>query len=407
MSKNKSLPRDSELRQRAENELETMEKDYDDLSGMSIEQIEGLVHEFRVHRAELKMQNEELRRLQAELETSRDRYLNLYDFSPVGYITVDQHGLIAEVNLTFATMAGFERKKLIGTRISHLIAKEDQPVYYRHRQLLLETQAPQSIELRLIKRDGNMFHSRLESMIATDMDDDSKSIRMAVSDITGRKRDEEVIKAALREKDILLREVHHRVKNNMQVISSLLKLQASRDPDKRVKQALMDCQGRVQVMAAVHEMLHMSNNLAVIDCQTYISKLTGEILWFQNSCLYRVTLIVNAHGVTLPIQQASPLGLIISELLSNALKYGFPENRHGQIMIRLREHNQTNMEFVFSDNGIGIPEDFDWQNAKSLGLNLIVLLAENQLGGTVSLDRGKGTRFTIKFRREEIKQTGQ
>jgi len=232
---------------------------------------------------------------------------------------------------------------------------------------------------------------------------DRRMVRLEIAlDITDRKQAEEAIKTSLREKETLLKELHHRVKNNMQVISSLLNLQMMRNQDERVKKALMDCRGRINSMASIHEMLYASDSLSVIDCHTYFSKLTRDILHSYHPSLQRVKLTVDAKGVTLGIQQSLPLGLMINELLSNALKYGFRENMHGHIMIHLKACEQDMLEFVFSDNGIGIPQDIDWRKTGSLGLNLIVLLAENQLGGTVSLDRAKGTRFTIKFRREEL-----
>ena len=144
-------------------------------------------------------------------------------------------------------------------------------------------------------------------------------------------------------------------------------------------------------------MLYMSENLSVIDCDTYISKLARDIFQSYHPGSHRIKLTVDAKKVALGIQQASPLGLIINELLSNSLKYGFPEKEHGQIIIRLKVRKPNIVEFVFSDNGIGIPKELDWRNTKSLGLNLVVLLAENQLDGTIKLDREKGTCFTITF----------
>lgn len=230
---------------------------------------------------------------------------------------------------------------------------------------------------------------------------DGRMVKLGIGiDITDRKRAEEMIKISLNEKETLLKEIHHRVKNNMQVISSLLNLQIMRNKNEQIKKALMDCQGRISSMASAHEMLYASDNLSLIDCQAYISKLTNDIVRSYQTDLHRVKLTVDAEGITLGIQQASSLGLIINELLSNALKYGFPENMHGQIMIRLKMCEQNVMEFVFSDNGVGIPQDLDWRNTKSLGLNLIVLLTKNQLRGTVTLNAREGACFTIRFNRE-------
>jgi PAS domain S-box-containing protein len=230
---------------------------------------------------------------------------------------------------------------------------------------------------------------------------DGRIARMEIAlDITERKQAEKVINDSLREKVTLLKEIHHRVKNNMQVISSLLNLQLIRNKDETVKRALMDCQGRINSMASVHEMLYMSDSLSVIDCQMYISKLAIDLLRSYQIGMNRFKLVIDAKGVILGIQQASPLGLIINELLSNAIKYAFPPKTLGQIMIILKYYNQDAMKFIFCDNGVGIPKDLDWRNTKSLGINLIVHLAEKQLGGTIKLDREKGTCFTIKFNRD-------
>jgi PAS domain S-box-containing protein len=230
---------------------------------------------------------------------------------------------------------------------------------------------------------------------------DGRIVRMEIAvDISDRKEAEKIINDSLREKVTLLKEIHHRVKNNMQVISSLLNLQLMRNKDEKVKRALMDCQGRINSMASVHEMLYMSDSLSVIDCQMYISKLAMDLLRSYQIGLNRFKLIINAKGVILGIQHASTLGLIINELLSNAIKYAFPPQTLGQIIITLKYHNQDTMKFVFCDNGVGIPEDIDWRNTKSLGLNLIVHLAEKQLGGTIRLEREKGTCFIIRFDRD-------
>jgi two-component sensor histidine kinase len=235
-------------------------------------------------------------------------------------------------------------------------------------------------------------------------------------DITERKQTEEQIKASLKEKEVLLQEIHHRVKNNMQIISSLLKLQASGVGDERLTDALMECRGRVQTMAFVHETLYGSDTLTVIDFKTYISKLANQIFQSYGTSKDRVKLEVDAEDIKLGIEQATPLGLIVNELVSNSLKHAFPQDRTRQIKlweppgsakrlpmiisINLRSINENEFELKVSDSGIGILEDLDWQNTDSLGLRLVIILTD-QLDGTVSLDRREGTHFTVRFRHEE------
>jgi len=260
---------------------------------------------------------------------------------------------------------------------------------------------PYNIIVRIIFPDGSTHNVNTQGHPRYDQNGKIVGLFGTSQDITTRKQAEEQVKASLKEKEVLLQEIHHRVKNNMQVISSLLRLQTSGVGDERLTDALMACQGRVQTMALVHETLYDSDTLAFIDFKTYISKVANQIFQSYKTGMDRVKLEVDAEDIKLGIEQATPPGLITNELVTNALKYAFPENRSGEIAIRIRVVEQDSIEFVFSDNGIGIPEGLDWRNTDSLGLQLVIILAENQLDGTVSLDLGKGTHFTVRFRHEE------
>lgn len=187
-------PDDSELRRRAGKKLKEATSGSEDLSGVSPERMAHLIHELQVHQIGLKMQNDELRRIQSELEKTRDKYYHLYDFAPVGYFTLSEKGIIEEVNLTGAAMIGIERSALIGKPFSRFVLREDQNVFYKHRQRLLETETSQSCELRLVKKDGHEFHVRLECLVIKNKGGDLRQIRAAVSDITDRKRAEKKIK---------------------------------------------------------------------------------------------------------------------------------------------------------------------------------------------------------------------
>ena len=187
----KDTPEGSELRQRAEKELAIEAGSTELLSEMTPERMKDLIHELQVHQIELKMQNEELRRIQDELEKTRDRYSHLYDFAPIGYFTLNQKGFIHEANLTIASMLGVDRSALIGQPFTRFVLRDDQDTFYKHRQRLLETGTSQSCELGLVKKDGQEFYARLECTVITKKGDNDKQIRAAVSDITERKRTEE------------------------------------------------------------------------------------------------------------------------------------------------------------------------------------------------------------------------
>jgi PAS domain S-box-containing protein len=186
MKNNKSKPISlKKLRKQAEKRL--LERDTD-IANMPLKDINELIHELEVHQIELEMQNEELRQAQLDLEAARDKYTNLYDFAPVGYFSISAKGLILDANLVCATMLGMERGRLTGRRFSPFIAKDDQDVFYLHRQKLFETKTKQVCELKLTKKDGTKFYAQLESYAVKDEAGNYSAIRTSLSDITERKQ---------------------------------------------------------------------------------------------------------------------------------------------------------------------------------------------------------------------------
>ncbi|MBU2513283.1 PAS domain-containing protein [bacterium] len=215
-------------------------------------------------------------------------------------------------------------------------------------------------------------------------------------DITNFKHAEEQLKSNLIEKETLLHEIHHRVKNNMQVISSLLKLQANSIADDHIKDVLKESQSRVYAMSAVHEILHGSDNLSEIDSKSYLSKITTAIFQTYSTDNRKVEFKSNIEDTSININQASPLGLVANELISNSLKYAFPDERKGIITANLKKLDNE-LELVVMDDGVGMPEGFDWKKSNTLGLKLVSTLVENQLGGSIDMEGKNGTKFTIKF----------
>ncbi|MBT4641066.1 MAG: histidine kinase, partial [Deltaproteobacteria bacterium] len=215
-------------------------------------------------------------------------------------------------------------------------------------------------------------------------------------DLTERKQSEAKIKASLKEKETLLQEIHHRVKNNMTVISSLLKLQMGSIDNEIAKEALQDSQNRVQSMSMIHETLYRSDNLSDIDLKTYLSELGRNVI--QNySFSKKVQFRVEAESIMISVKQASPVGLIVNELITNSLKYAFTDDTEDEILLELKSNNENGVELTVSDNGVGIPEGFDLKTADSLGLKLVKMLVENQLDGSVDMENSNGTKFNIKF----------
>jgi len=216
-----------------------------------------------------------------------------------------------------------------------------------------------------------------------------------VDEIRQRSLAEEQLKASVLEKEILIKEIHHRVKNNLQIIISLLYFQSKKTDDPSLVSALVDSQTRVKSMALVHEKLYQSGNLSSIDFNGYLQNLVSNLMISYDIDQSRIRVTISAHNLPLTINMAIPLGLIMNELVSNAMKYAFPDGGKGELTITGSVQDEQIIVKV-RDNGRGIPEGFDWRNTDSLGLHLVQMLTR-QLKGTIDLDPAAGTEFTLKI----------
>ncbi|MBT3605537.1 MAG: PAS domain S-box protein [Candidatus Latescibacteria bacterium] len=226
--------------------------------------------------------------------------------------------------------------------------------------------------------------------------DELTAINEALTLEIGRRQEAEAtIRASLQEKEVLLKEIHHRVKNNLQIISSLLNLQSGYIDDARTQEMFKESQSRIQSMALIHEKLYQSEDLARVDFSEYIVSLVNFLM--RSYSPGGVNIALDVEPVFLSLDTSIPCGLIVSELVSNSCKYAFPEGRSGEIYVRLKPIDNEHYELGVGDTGIGFPEDVDFQETESLGLQLVTTLAD-QLDGEIELDRSKGTEFRIRFR---------
>jgi two-component sensor histidine kinase len=235
----------------------------------------------------------------------------------------------------------------------------------------------------------------------------SELYQQVQTELNERRRTEEQLKVSLKEKEALLKEIHHRVKNNLQVISSVLRLQSDYIKDERVLALFKDSQNRIRSMALIHEKLHQSSNLLKINFEDYLRDLADNLLRSYAANVQAATLCTEAAGVWLNIDTAIPCGLIINELVSNALKHAFPAlTSDNEISVEIVRSEDNQLTLTVRDNGIGFPPDLDFRNTDSLGLELVCVFTE-QLEGTIKLDRtvGAGTTFTITF--SELDNTGK
>jgi two-component sensor histidine kinase len=223
-------------------------------------------------------------------------------------------------------------------------------------------------------------------------------VGVVAEEITARKQAEEQMRASLREKEILLKEIHHRVKNNIQIISSLLSLQIEHRGDPALRTVLSDVRDRVKSMALVHEQLYRSTNLAQVDLAEYARRLMTDLFRAHGALASKVKLRLEAHSVNVGVDVAVPYGLILNELATNALKHAFVGRDSGEIVIETRTGPRGEIHLRFADNGVGFPANLDYDKPRSLGLRLVQMLT-GQLSGTLQMQNGAGTDVRLTFAR--------
>lgn len=211
------------------------------------------------------------------------------------------------------------------------------------------------------------------------------------------KLNEEALKKSLVEKETLLKEVHHRTKNNMQIISSLLWLQSREIQEKEYLEMFEDCSNRINAMSLIHETIYKSADFSKINFNEFLLALFDSLFDTYGIQPERIRFVINSNNIFLDMDSSIPCGLLVQELISNAFKYAFPDNRQGTIRVSIHSPEKGLIELKVSDDGIGLPEGLDIRNTHSLGLRLVTTLVENQLGGTLELNREYGTEFKIKF----------
>jgi PAS domain S-box-containing protein len=345
----------------------------------------------------------ERRQLQVELLTSEERWRtsleNMLDCFGIYTSIRDESGkivdfLIEYVNRAVCDFNGMTKEQQMGKRMCELVPNLRNTTRFEQYCQIVETGQP-LIQESLVYREtvnGKPFGATLD-IRAVKLGD---GFACAWRDVTERKQAEDKIKASLLEKETLLKEIHHRVKNNLQIISSLLRLQSRQIRDRQALQLFTESQNRVQAMALIHEKLYRSSNLAKIDFEEYIKTLVEELFRGYDARKRSITFNANVDRVSLAIALAIPCGLIINELVTNCLKYAFGEAVGGQISISLQERVRDQFILTISDNGVGLPEDLNFRNTNSLGLQLVCRLTK-QLEGTIELDRSQGTKFKIVF----------
>lgn len=307
-------------------------------------------------------------------------------------------GTIQKVNKAICDLLGYRSEELIGRPVDILFSDEALQPESSWLDELLKKGSIINIEKTYLTKDGRKIPVLFSVSTMCDDEGNILGIVCVAKDVTERKLAEDKIKGSLQEKEMLLREIHHRVKNNMAIVSGLLAHQSQYTKDKNVIDMFTESQNRILAMSLVHEKLYQSNDLAKIDFNEYFCDMVADLIQSYEVDAGKITLKMNIENIPLDIDFAIPCGLITNELVTNSLKYAFPAGTQGEIKIAFRSIDENMLELVVSDNGIGIPKDLDFRKTESLGLHLVTTLAENQLHGEINLNRSKGTEFQIKFR---------
>ncbi|AIS32448.1 MULTISPECIES: sensor histidine kinase [Methanobacterium] len=313
-------------------------------------------------------------------------------------------GRFADVNKSACQQLGYSSSQMLGMRVDDIIAPDKMEEMRTIIFSLFDGKHLQNRKtIETVLMGGDSSQTNVEMSISLVRFGDAFYTVMVAHDITERKIFEDALKSSLQEKEVLIKEIHHRVKNNMQIISSLLNLQKQYVNDEEAVNVLKESQNRVKSMAMIHEKLYKSRNFSEINFADYIRSLVSDLFYSYGVDSNRIRTIIVLDEVMMGLETAIPCGLIVSELVTNTLKYAFPHQEEGEFRIELHAYEDGFYELIISDNGVGIPENFDLDETETLGLQLVKSLV-NQLEGTVELIREGGTMFKIKFKELEYKE---
>ena len=339
----------------------------------------------------------ERKKAEQELRASEKKFRGVVENANDAIYIITSEGF-EYVNSAFERLTGYTYDEACGETFNFwdIIHPDDvEMIREREEARRKRRKVPSRYEFRVIAKDGN---EKIVEPATVHIGEKGKLKVMGIlRDVTERKQAEEKIKTSLQEKNVLLKEIHHRVKNNMQIISSLLRLQSRAIGDDTLRDMFKESQNRIRSMALIHEKLYQTEDFARINFAEYIRSLTVHLFHTYRVDPNIVRMNAEVKKVYLDINKAIPCGLIVSELVSNSLKHAFPSNRKGEVCIKLSSTKQKKTKLLVGDTGVGLPKSVSLKEPQTLGFQLVRDLVE-QIEGTIRLERGvEGTVFHISF----------
>jgi len=348
----------------------------------------------------------ERKQVEEQLLKSESQFRKIFEVASVGIVQADAiTGRILQCNETYCKITGYSQPELLEVNFPEITHPDDrQPDWKIFFEAMSGEKPTYYNEKRYIRKDGSIIWVRLNAAFVRDSNGQATRTVAICEDITERKQaqeslreSEKMLRAMLSEKEVLIKEIHHRVKNNLQIISSMISLQSDFLTDKRLQWVLSDMCNRVRTIALVHERIYQTDDLARLNIAEYADSLM-QSLWFAfGAAADKVRLNLSREPVLFPVGTAVLCGLILNELASNTIKHAFPDGRGGEVTVTLEHDPATGaVSLRVRDNGVGLPADLDWRQFNSLGLRLVQMLAK-QMRGTVETGPGPGTEFQINF----------